>query len=291
MELRKLATFVDLAKTLNYTETASHLYITQATVSKQIKSLEEELDVELFDRSHRTVSLTTAGRFTLPYAQKIVATAAQWQDALAAKRKEAGMRLVVRAIPSISQYKAFNTIAAFTKQDPQIEMQFGEAETQTLLPSLNSGACDVVFTRLFDNDHPQYDVILGEKDHFVALVPNNQSLAQSEKLAVSQLADQSLLLLSEATGLYQPVRDLLAQAQVQPKIAYIGQRIDLVAGMVNRGMGVAIMMARSVDLGNYPNVKAVPLTPTVTSHLAFIRRHGHHTPACDAFWEFCQARN
>lgn len=290
MELRKLATFVDLAKTLNYTETASHLYITQATVSKQIKSLEEELDVELFDRSHRSVSLTTAGRFTLPYAQKIVDTAAEWQTALAAKRKEAGMRLVVRAIPSISQYKAFNTIAAFTKQNPQVEMQFSEAETQTLLPGLNNGATDVVFTRVFGSNQAQYDVILGEQDHFVALVPKDQALAQQHKLAVSELAGQSLLLLSEATGLYQPVRDLLAHAQVQPKVAYIGQRIDLIAGMVNRGMGVAIMMARSVDLSNYPNVKAVPLTPTVTSHVAFMRMHGHHTPACDAFWTFCQAR-
>lgn len=290
MDIRKLATFVDLAATLNYTETAGRLFTTQATISKQIKSLEAELDTVLVDRSHRAITLTAAGQLALPYAQQIVAAEQAMTDHLHQQAAEAGMRLIVRAVPSISSYKGFNTIAAFTKQHPEVDLQFAEAETATLLPSLDHGDVDVIFTRLFEIQHSKYDVIIGESDHFVALLPKNHPLAKAQSVPVSALATDSLLLLSEATGLYQPVIDMLKAAGVTPKITYTGQRIDLIAGMVNRGMGVAIMMARSVSVADYTNVVAVPITPTVGSHLAFMRLHGKHTQASDLFWHFCEQR-
>ncbi|WP_407892318.1 LysR family transcriptional regulator [Lacticaseibacillus sp. N501-2] len=288
MDIRKLATFVDLASTLNYTETASRLFTTQATISKQIKSLEVELDTVLVDRSHRAIKLTAAGELALPYAQQIVAAKKQMTAQLHQQAVQLGMRLVVRAVPSISSYKGFNTIAAFTKQHPEVDLLFTEAETATLLPGLEHGDSDVIFTRVFAPQTSRYDVIIGESDHFVALLPKNHPLATAKSVPVAALAHDQLLLLSESTGLYQPVVDMLDRAKVTPKITYTGQRIDLIAGMVNRGMGVAIMMARSVDLHDYANVVAVPITPTVVSHLAFMRLHGKHTVASDLFWAFCE---
>lgn len=290
MDIRKLATFVDLADTLNYTETASRLFTTQATISKQIKSLEVELDTVLVDRSHRAITLTAAGRLVLPYAQQIVAAKKQMSEQLHEQAAQLGMRLVVRAVPSISSYKGFNTIAAFNKQHPEVDLQFSEAETATLLPSLDHGDSDVVFTRLFDIQHSKYDVIIGESDHLVALLPKDHPQALSRSVSAADLAHDQLLLLSESTGLYQPVIELMTKAGVTPKVTYTGQRIDLIAGMVNRGMGVAIMMARSVELADYANVVAVPITPTVVSHLAFMRVHGKHSAASDLFWAFCEKR-
>lgn len=291
MDIRKLATFVDLADTLNYTETASRLFTTQATISKQIKSLEVELDTILVDRTHRAITLTAAGELVLPYAQQIVAAQQQMSEQLHQQAVQLGMRLVIRAVPSISSYKGFNTIAAFTKQHPEVDLQFSEAETATLLPSLDQGDVDVIFTRLFEIQHAKYDVIIGESDHFVALLPKDHPLATAKSLPVSTLAHDQLLLLSESTGLYQPVIKMLTAAGITPKVTYTGQRIDLIAGMVNRGMGVAIMMAHSVDLKDYANVVAVPIAPTVGSHLAFMRMHGKHSVASDLFWAFCQKRS
>lgn len=290
MDIRKLATFVDLADTLNYTETASRLFTTQATISKQIKSLEVALDTVLVDRSHRAITLTAAGELVLPYAQQIVAAQKEMSEQLREQAAQLGMRLVIRAVPSISSYKGFNTIAAFTKQHPEVDLQFSEAETATLLPGLDHGDSDVIFTRLYDIQPSKYDVIIGESDHFVALLPKDHPLATAKSIPVSAIAHDQLLLLSESTGLYQPVVDMMAKAGVTPKVTYTGQRIDLIAGMVNRGMGVAIMMARSVDLEDYANVVAVPITPTVVSHLAFMRVHGKHSVASDLFWAFCEKR-
>lgn len=67
MDIHKLEAFVVLAETLTYTETAERQFTTQGNISKQIISLEKELEVELFERSHRKIALTHAGRLTLPF--------------------------------------------------------------------------------------------------------------------------------------------------------------------------------------------------------------------------------
>ncbi|WP_461213882.1 LysR family transcriptional regulator [Lacticaseibacillus sp. GG6-2] len=286
MDTHKLASFVDLAQTLSYTETAARRFTTQATISKQIKSLEQSLDVQLIDRSHRTIKLTTEGQLVLPYAQQIVETAHHMQTRLQAQRAQAKKRLVIRTIPSVAQYRAFNAIAAFSKQHPEIELNFAEAETTTLVADLDAGKTDIIFTRLFDQPPAKYQVLDEEKDHFVALFPADHPKAQASSVSIQDLANESLLLLSPETGLSKPVLDLMQAAAITPTIGYTGQRIDLVAGMVNRGMGVAIMMGKSVPLNAYANIRAVPITPQITSRLAFMCLKTTPAPAVATFWQF-----
>ncbi|WP_461244200.1 LysR family transcriptional regulator [Secundilactobacillus muriivasis] len=286
MDVTKLNTFVDLAETLNYTQTAARLFTTQATVSKQILALEKELDTTLVDRSHRQIELTWAGKLVLPYAQKMVATQAQLTAALRREMQTRSMTLTIRSIPSISRYRAFNLMSAFAQQHPEVDLHFSEAETDTLLPSLADGTSDIVFTRLFEIEQTAYDTLIGETDRFVVVLPKANPLANEPTLTVTQLKDQSFLFLNEVTNLYRPVMALLNTAGVTPKELYRGQRIDLILGMINQGMGVSIMMARSLDLSDYPAVTTVPLTPERLSHLAFLRLKTHRTPASDLFWDF-----
>ena len=70
MELRQLRYFVKAAETLNFSEAAKGLYITQSTLSQQIRQLETELDVQLFQRNSHEVTLTEAGAELLPYAKE-----------------------------------------------------------------------------------------------------------------------------------------------------------------------------------------------------------------------------
>ena len=76
MELRQLRYFVKAAETLNFSEAAKGLYITQSTLSQQIRQLETELDVQLFQRNSHEVTLTEAGAELLPYAKETLNAAA-----------------------------------------------------------------------------------------------------------------------------------------------------------------------------------------------------------------------
>ncbi len=120
----------------------------------------------------------------------------------------------------------------------------------------------------------------------MAVLPKTNPLAQAKQLQVTQLKDQPFLLLNEVTNLYTPVMAMLTDAGITPKELYRGQRIDLILGMVNRGMGVSVMMAKSLDLSDYQNVTTVPLMPEYASQLAFLRVKQARTPASDLFWQF-----
>ncbi|CAM2776619.1 LysR family transcriptional regulator [Latilactobacillus sakei] len=72
MDTRKLATFIDLAQTCNYSRTAENIFSTQATVSKYIMALEKDWGVTLFTRDHRTVTLTKAGAAILPSVKTLI---------------------------------------------------------------------------------------------------------------------------------------------------------------------------------------------------------------------------
>ncbi|WP_196246233.1 LysR family transcriptional regulator [Lacticaseibacillus zhaodongensis] len=290
METQKLQAFVTVAATRSYTEAAAQLFTTQATVSKQILALEKQLGVKLFSRTHRQVELTPDGMILLPKAQAVV-TAANALTAAATRQQHAQHAILrIKTIPSISNYRAFNQIASFHRKYPEVKLQISEGESDALAAALTAGSVDIVFTRLLAGPVRSNETFIGEQDELCVLLPKSNSLARKKSLTVADLHGADLLLLGESTHLFQPVAQLFARAGVTPHITYKGQRIDLILGMISRGLGVSIMMAKAIDLSDYPSLTTVKLTPTVSSQLAFVRRKGHNSSASDQFWNFIHQR-
>lgn len=288
MDTRKLATFADLAQTKNYSKTAERIFATQATVSKHVLALEKEWNVELFSRAHRTVTLTPVGQAILPDVLELLRTEQKLNQTIQEQSSSESKALVIKGIPSISQYQAFNVITEFAQQYPDINLKFSEAETETLLDTLDDENADIVFTRLFGATHARYELLANERDYFVALMPKTNPLASNQTLTAKMLKNESFLLLDASTNLFEPIVTLLKNDGIEPHITYEGRRIDLILGMLNRGMGVSIMMNKSFDLTDYQNVVAIPIEPKKYSQLAFLRRHGKHSVSSDLFWKFAQ---
>lgn len=288
MDTRKLATFADLAQTKNYSKTAERIFATQATVSKHVLALEKEWNVELFSRAHRTVTLTPAGRAILPDVLALLQTEQKLNQTIHEQSSNETKTLVIKGIPSISQYQAFNVITEFARQYPDINLKFSEAETEILLDTLDDDNADIVFTRLFGEAQSRYELLANERDYFVALMPKTNPLANKQTLTAKMLKNESFLLLDASTNLFEPIVTLLKHDGIDPHITYEGRRIDLILEMLNRGMGVSIMMNKSFDLTDYKNVVAIPIEPKKYSQLAFLRRHGKHSASSDLFWKFAQ---
>ncbi|MCG4281035.1 LysR family transcriptional regulator [Lacticaseibacillus saniviri] len=286
MDTQKLATFVDLATTKNYSETAARIFSTQATVSKQIMALEKKWGIKLFTRAHRQVTLTAAGEAVLPAVKRVLAETQVLADKVAAQRLASEQTLVIKGIPSISQYQAFKIITEFTKKYPDINLKFSEVETDQLESALTHDRADIIFTRLFHPIQAKYTALINEEDYFVILMPKSNRLAAQASVKLEMLVHESFLLLDSATNLFDPVKTMLMQAGITPQITYEGRRIDLILGMLNRGVGVSIMMRKSFDLTNYKNVVAIPIEPKAYSHLAFVKQRNKHSQAIDTFWHF-----
>lgn len=277
---------MDLAKTQNYSLSAERMFLSQSTISKYIMILEKEWHVKLFIRAHRQVKLTRAGKLILPKVKEVLQKEAELNQLLADETWLDERPLVIHGLPSISQYQAFNIITNFTKHYPKARIEFTEKSVDTLEHALDQKNVDVVFTRIFDQKFPSYNMIVNEMDRFVALIPKSNHLANRDYITIDMLKNESILLLNNTISKTNPLFSTFQGLKLKPKISYNGQRIDLIMEMLNQGSGISIVMGKSFDLTGFDNIKVVPLRPKVTSRLVFMKQRDNTSAIVDLFWNF-----
>jgi DNA-binding transcriptional LysR family regulator len=136
MENFRLRVFRAVARHLNFRIAAEELLLTQSAVTQQIKALESEMDVPLFDRAGGRVSLTPAGAALLPFADRLAALAAEAREAVAAANGSSAGRLALGASQTIGQYLLPGLIAGFLEQNPKVDISVIGGNTQTILEAL-----------------------------------------------------------------------------------------------------------------------------------------------------------
>ena len=142
-------------ETLNYTETAERLYISQGNVSKQIMALEKELGVQLFDRSRRHIRITKEGQVVEAHARRILDSYQQMTVELSQLQEEKENELLLHGIPSMPFYAIISEIAGFKKRYTNFEVSVEEEEADVLLDNLLKHKCDIIFARQFNAKLPK----------------------------------------------------------------------------------------------------------------------------------------
>lgn len=286
MDIRKIELFVDLAKTLDYTETADRLYTTQGNVSKAIMSLEKELDVQLFDRSHRKIELSKEGNLALDYAKKVLKNYQELQNALKIFKMQQKLHLTIFFIPTAPDYQGFSKISDFIKAHPEIDVELKETEAKDISYLLEKTDDSIAFARTWGSTQKKERIFETEEDDFVALVPRNHPLASRKIIELSQLKNEKLLLQSENSMIYQKIMELARQENFIPQVIYKGVRVAILASMVAKEMGVSIMMRKSIRDQLSSNVVLIPLSPNKTSHLSFITSKSRPSKAVNMFLDY-----
>ncbi|MBO1305191.1 LysR family transcriptional regulator [Enterococcus sp. 669A] len=285
MDIQKLETFIQLAHYLNYSQVAEQTYTTQGNISKHILALEKELGIHLFNRSKRQIALTEAGNDLLPHAQAIVQQAAVMQEKAAAISQKNQQFLTIYTIPTLINYPALEKIAAFRRENPNVLLQLKETENQALSSIDFLDEHSLFFTRLFQLPEHSFDYKIVDEDRFVAVLPKSHPLAGEKQLALEMLNQEVFLLLGQETGLLSPIHQLCQQAGFVPKNNYGGSRIDLILNMVASGLGISLLMEKTIQDKLPENVTYVPITPNKVSQLCFVRKKGTHSSINDAFWQ------
>ncbi len=297
MELRKLEFLLDLAETENYSETAERMFTTQGNVSKQILALEKELGAELIDRSHRKISLTPAAKAILPNVKNLLQEEEKMRAVLEEQRSGAGQLLRIQVLPVFVQYHVPELIARFKAQYPQIKVQIMETEKRQLEQNLEDGKCDVIYTREMVDEEEELlrnrkgkacdEKLTAAYDRFVAVLPENDPLAERTEISLKELEDRHLLLLDEKTELFSKAQKLCLRAGFEPNVAYQGVRIDTILAMTANGLGVSLLMDRTIPEKKEEGIIKIALKETCESRLLFVRRKGRKgNPAVNVFWEF-----
>jgi LysR family hca operon transcriptional activator len=243
MELRHLRYFIAVAEHLNFSRAAEALLTAQPSLSHQIRELEAELKVTLFERTHRYVTLTAEGNLLLPEARAIVErvdTLATLQDASSAPRGPL-------RIASITA----STIGILPKVLPSYRDSFPNVElsVETLVPedgvrALVERRVDVAFVRR-PLDDPRLDSVIVAEEQLCAALPSSHPLARRRKVPLRLLNGLDFVgLRDEITGDFNSVvNELCNEHGVVPHSTVRTGNVETMLGLIASGMGVAVASA------------------------------------------------
>ncbi len=240
MELRHLRYFATVAETLNFSQAARRLRIAQPPLSAQVRSLEAELGVTLFDRGPRGVALTKAGRAFLPAALETLAAARRAADA--ARDLAAGHTGTVRfgLITPCATPEVAAALKRFHRAFPLVRLRVRHEDVSTLHRLLAAEQIDVALTRPSQSDPQWRQLALGTQEQVLA-VPADHPWAKRKQVPLRLLHRAPLLLINpECNPHYdQRLLGLCARHDVQPAINHAADDLAALVWLVSAGLGVA----------------------------------------------------
>lgn len=259
MELRHLRYFVAVAETLNFRQAAANLQMAQPPLSAQIKKLEQELDVRLFDRNKRRVRLTPAGEQFLVDAKATLAQATKAK--LNAQRMNTGELgyLHLGFVGSVAYQWLPQVLKQFRHSYPDVQVQLSELTTTAQISALTNHALDIGIVRPPINSATLEISKIAEEAMVVAL-PSTHTLATQQTIELTELAQEPFVCFPrlEGRGSYDAIIAACRTAGFSPNIVQEAVQMSTLIGLVSAEIGVALVPA-SVAIFHHPAVTFVPL--------------------------------
>ncbi|WP_024891282.1 DNA-binding transcriptional regulator OxyR [Luteimonas huabeiensis] len=259
MNLRDLRYLVALADHRHFGRAAAACFVSQPTLSTQIRKLEEELGVSLVERAPRKVMLTPAGREAAERARRIVAEVEQMKEA--ARRSQDPQAGTVRLglFPTLGPYLLPHVIPGLRARFPQLELLLVEEKSDVLLARLRDGRLDAAILALpVEDEQLHVEPLFSEP--FVLAVPDRHPFAARTRLALDDLADQRLLLLEDGHCLREQALDVCQLSGAHEKSEFRATSLETLRQMVAANVGMTLLPMLSVQppVARSPDIRLLP---------------------------------
>ena len=259
MTLQELKYLVALADHGHFGRAAEACFITQSTLSTQIKKLEDFLGVTLFDRSLKRVTPTPIGREILQAARNIVEEAERIRELARHAQDPMARTIHLGVIPTLGPYYLPHALTLVHKKHPGLRMLLREEMTPQILEHLGDGKLDAGLLALpVSDDALRVEPLFYEP--FYAALPAGHALAKQDTLKVTQLLQEKLLLLDEGHCLRDQALDVCGARQDRREEVR-ATSLETLRQMVGMGLGVTLLPALSVDAGPRVSRKTVEIRP------------------------------
>lgn len=262
MNIRALQYFVALADLRNFSRAAEACFVTQPTLSIQIRKLEEELGVQLIERTPRKIMLTEVGVDIAERAREIIHDVEQLKS-IARHAIDPGAGVLRLGIfPTLAPYLLPHIVPGIRKRYPKLQLQMFEEKTADVLSLLKRGKLDAGILALpIDDDQLCYEVLFDEP--FVAAMPANHPLADSKYLTVNDLRGQDLLLLEEGHCLRDHALEVCSLVGATEKLNFQATSLETLRMMVAADVGVTLLpvLAIKPPVSKTENLALRPFQP------------------------------
>lgn len=284
MEFRQLRYFVAVAEELNFNRAGKRLYISQQALSKQIRDLEEELEIQLFYRTKHQVKLTEAGTVFLKESRQLLHQAQKAvQVSQRASRGEIG-QIKLSFVASALHTLLPEVLEIFNESYPDVEIVMNENCTQDQVQALLKSESDVGFLYLpIEDKYFNIQPILEES--LVVVLPEKHPLSTLEKLPLKALKNESFILHPRDEGpvLYDRIISLCEGAGFVPKVVQEVHTSKTRIGWVAAGIGISFVFASLQNLMNSEVVYKQVNEVEIALQLAAVWRKDNSSPLLREF--------
>ncbi|MGN0280680.1 MAG: LysR family transcriptional regulator [Prevotella sp.] len=256
MELRQLKYFAEVAETLNFSDAARNLYITQSTLSQQVKQLEQELDMLLLQRNSHSVSLTEAGEQLLPYALQTLHCASLCLDRVHDLQQMLSGTLNIGVTFSFSPILT-ETLAVFMKRYPHVRLNIYYKTMEELMEMLSARKIDFVLAFRPVASYADIESHILFDNHLSAIVSVSHPLAKRDKITLDDLAKYDIALPTKGLQARNAFDRMKEKYHVQLHVRIELNEVNIMLKLVKQSMLVGILSeATTYDTDG---IKAIPI--------------------------------
>ena len=247
MNLRDLKYIVAVAEFEHFGKAASSCFVSQPALSGQIRKVEEQLEIKLFERTKRSVRITEAGRQIVGLAKSILDQVEQIEDIASTLSDPFSGTLKIGMIPTIAPYLTPMLLPAMAHNLPKLDVQVCEEMTQMLEQKLIDGQIDVAILATPVQDQRFQSIPLYDEPFWVAL-PNQHKLVDNEEIDVHDIRLEEFLLLEDGHCFRDQVISFCEKVlDDSPKFKTQQTSLTTILALVGAGGGVTLVPAMSLS--------------------------------------------
>jgi len=260
---RQLRVFVEVVRHGSVQRAAEALHLTPPAVSMQVKEIELQVGLPLFDREGRRLSLNTTGEYFVVYARRLLSTLKEAEDAMARfKRVESGL-LTIGMVGS-AQYFLPSLLAQFRAEHPAVEVRLKLGNREQLVAMMQASEVDLAVMGRPPKDWPNRAEPFALHPHGL-ITAANHPFAQAESVPLAALAREPFIVREAGSGTRAALEEFLSAHHLQPVITMELPSDEAVKQAVMAGLGVSLVSLHTIGLEwrsgliAAPHVEGLPL--------------------------------
>lgn len=286
MDIRTLRYFVEVVRQQSFTRAAERLFVTQPTISKMLKNLEDELNCTLLIRDGRKLLLTDTGRVVYERGIAILAEFRQLETELG-DINHLNKGVLRLGIPPMVGMLMAGPINLFSQRYPGVELKIAEFGGLTVQQAVSNGELDVAMTALPVEEESGLATLPLFSHAMCVLVSRSGNWLERDVVTPEELAEHPLLIYNEDFALSRQLMLLFQQHGVKPRIAVRSGQWDFLAAMVQAGVGIAILPEPVCQRLDKTTLRWLPLQSDLRWELGMIWREGVYLSRSAQAWLQC----
>ena len=286
MELRQLEYFQMASRLRNITRAAERLRVSQPNITVAIKKLENELGIQLFDRSQKQLALTPEGAVFL---NRIELALRNIQDAVLEvndyKQLQKGT-IKIGIPPMIGAYLFPKIFSSFQRQYSHLDIYLHEEGSMSIREQLERDELDFGIIILSANAQ-NLQTLPMSKNRIVCCVPESSPLARKDAITIQDVADTNVIMLKEGSFIRQAVLAHMKAAAITPNIVLESNQVVTLKGLTANGVGVTFLL--DIVARSTPGIKALPVIDLEPVDVGLARKKDRYiSKAAQSFMDFCR---